>query len=222
VLTTPPYHEGMSQSQPPRATEGPQDLEADAREYLARELGPRAPARLLPEGRFDERPLEGEGATAIFSFDMQGRPGCAAEADARHYVAVGQTEPNYFPAYGLDPDEAYSLHIGTRFMLTMGVQRVEAELEPPQARQALRVFVARYAAGAELTGVELAGLFRCEEAYFAVYRLRLAGEELYCMGADCPPGFYRCTQYPPQMALRLHLGGVIRAEARAERDAGGT
>ncbi|MFQ5806671.1 MAG: hypothetical protein ACE5I3_09495, partial [Phycisphaerae bacterium] len=131
----------------------------------------------------------------------------------KHYVAVGETEPNFFPAYGLSPDDAYSFHVGTRFALEMGLQMVDASLEPPGARPLLRAAVRSYAAGAKLEKEELAALFRCEEGLFAVYRLTLDGQDVYCMGADCPPGFYRMTAQPPQVALRLHLGKLIRAEA---------
>ena len=68
----------------------------------------------------------------------------------------------------------------------------------------------------------MAALFQCEERLFAVYRLTLNGAETaYFMGGDCPPGFYRLTEHPPQVALRLHLGKLIRAEARAEKRATG-
>jgi hypothetical protein len=50
----------------------------------------------------------------------------------------------------------------------------------------------------------------------AIYRLRVGGLEVYGCGADCPPGFYPLTPHPPQVVLRLHLGQVIRHEARAE------
>lgn len=195
-----------------------------AEQYLAEALGPRAPGALQPQGEFDEAPLEGEARTWLFSFELpapaipeaSGPPATAicANRPTRHYVAAGQTEPNYFPAYDLSPDEAYSFHVGTRFMLEMQVQIVDASLEPPGARDALHAFVREYARGAALEAEALAGLFRCEDAYFAVYRLRLDGQDVYCLGADCPPGFYFLTQYPPQMVLRLHLGNVIRAEAR--------
>jgi len=191
--------------------------EKQALAYLREQLGDRAPQKVQLEGVFDEQPLEGDARTYLFSFRLDTPATCEAPAQDKHYVAVRQAEPNYFPAYGMNPSEAYSFHIGTRFMLEMGIQIVDASLEPPGARAALREFVARYARGATVRNEQLAALFRCDEAYFAVYRLTLHNQDVYCLGADCPPGFYRCTQYPPQMVLRLHLGNVIRAEARAER-----
>lgn len=188
-----------------------------AETYLKSVLGDRAPAMLRSEAEFDERPLDGEGAVRLYSFEVTvgGAPGLCETASARHFVVVGETEPNYFPAYDLTPDQAYSFHIGTRFMLVMELQKIDAASEPPGAREQMRRFVASYARGAALESEELAGLFRCEDAYFAVYRIRLAGSDLYCMGGDGPPGFYEKTQYPPQIALRLHLGNSIRAEAQA-------
>ncbi len=197
-------------------------LEKSALEYLRGRLAARAPQTLRFEREFDERPLDGEGATALFSFELppemdvgsEARPGAA---ELKHYVAVGETEPNFFPAYGLRPDDAYSFHLGTRFVLEMGLQVVDASYEPPTARSLLHAAVQNYAAGAKLEQEELAALFRCEEGLFAVYRLTLDGREVYCMGADCPPGFYHMTEHPPQVALRLHLGKLIRAEAAGGR-----
>jgi hypothetical protein len=189
--------------------------------YLRDRLAERAPDYVRLEGEYDERPLDGEGRTFLFSFDLAPGPGMAecelSPQQRRHYVAVGETEPNYFPSYGLHADDAYSFHVGTRFMLVMGVQRVDNTLEPPGARAALDRFVAGYAQGAAPGPIELAGLFRSDEDYFAVYRLEIAGRAYYCLGADCPPGFYPLTQHPPQTTLRLHLGKVIRSEAADER-----
>jgi hypothetical protein len=198
----------------------PSRLEQTALEYLSQQLGERAPRAVRFEAAFDESPLEGEGRTELFSFDLprSAQPagaGCQPE-DLRHYVAVGQTVPNYFPGYGLDAEDAYSFHLGTRFMLTMEVQRVDSELEPPGARSAARAFVADHAPRARASDPQLAALFRCEDEYFAVYRLEVDGDPIYLLGADCPPGFYRMAQHPPQAALRLHLGKLVRAEARRE------
>lgn len=192
--------------------------EQDALRYLAEQLGSRAPAAARLVGTFAEQPLEGEGAAEVYAFELPaGDPSCG-ERPRAHYVVCGQTEPNYFPAYDMTPDEAYSFHIGTRFMLVMGLARVDADFEPPGMREAMRRFVAAYARGAKLEGETLAGLFRCAEALFGVYRLVLDGEAIYCLSGDCPPGFYRRCDAPPQMVLRLHLGQAIRAEARAAYD----
>lgn len=207
----------------------PTEIEArrrDAFAYLREQLGEHTPNCLHLQGAFDESPLEGEGRTLLFSFDFVA-PGAtavpegSAGAALRHYVAVGETAPNYFPAYGLNADDAYSFHVGTRFMLEMALNRVETDLEPPGARDAMRRFVAEYARGAPVEQEELAALFRCEDGYFAVYRLTLGGEPVYCLGADCPPGFCRMAEHPPQAALRLHLGRLIRLEAKKQADAAG-
>ncbi len=185
-----------------------------AGEYLRAQLGQRAPHELKLVETFREQPLAGEGPVALFTFDCL--DGLGRVADPRHYVVVGQTTPNYFPAYGLGPDDAYSFHIGTRFMLEMGVSVADARFEPADARESLRALLAACNPGVPIEREELAGLFRCQERLFAVYRVTLGGQDVYCMGADCPPGFYELTDYPPQIALRLHLGQLIRAEARHE------
>lgn len=210
-------------------------LEGVAREYLARELGPRAPAKLVFEGRFDERPLEGEGAAAIFSFLMSPpsglKPAChdVPPEGELHYVAVGETTPNYFPSYGLPADDAYSVHIGTRFMLELGVSRIDDALEPAGARrrtadvlrEAIRGGSAASASVSDVQMIDeprLAALFRVGDEMHAVYRVRVGEEDVYCMGGDCPAGFYRMTNHPPQAAYRLHLGKLIRAEARENQE----
>lgn len=193
-------------------------FEQAALDYLSGQLGERAPHTLRFEAVFDESPLEGEGWTELFSFNLppatQATAGSPGAGDLRHFVAVGKTVANYFPSYGLNAEDAYSFHLGTRFMLTMEVQRVDPELEPPGARGAARAFVAAHAPQARVSEPQLAGLFRCEDEYYAVYRLEIDGQPVYFMGADCPPGLIRLTPYPPQVALRLHLGKLIRAEAR--------
>jgi hypothetical protein len=196
------------------------DLESVARDYLALQLGGRAPERLVPVATFSERPLAGEGPVTIFCFDLPaGTPGTPAFGgrDPRHYVVVGQTVPNYFPSYGLDADDAYSLHIGTRFMLEMQISRAEPTDEPPGARETLRKFVQGCNPRAAIGPDELMMLFRCEDRLFAVYRVAVVGRRLYCMGGDLPPGFYDLADHPPQVALRLHLGKLIREEARGDR-----
>ncbi|MFQ5807503.1 MAG: hypothetical protein ACE5I3_13735, partial [Phycisphaerae bacterium] len=80
-------------------------LEQSALAYLKEQLADRAPQRLRLEGRFDERPLDGEAVTALFSFELQPGPGITSGVrsgalELKHYVAVGETEPNFFPAYG--------------------------------------------------------------------------------------------------------------------------
>jgi len=194
-----------------------------AEEYLREQLGTQAPRELGFAAEFDERPLEEEGRVCVFTFDLgviTREAAASAQATLRrvaapHYVVAGATSPNYFPQYGLAADDAYSLHLGTRFMLELGVARADPAEEPPQARDELRTLVGAAASGARIEREELAALFRCGEKLFAVYRLSLEGEgDVYCLGADCPPGFYRLTEHPPQVALRLHLGKLIRTEAR--------
>ena len=192
---------------------------AAAERYLAQQLGERRPGEMRLEAGFEGGAPETGGAAAVFSFELPPPPSAApcSPADLRHYVVAGETEPNYYPAYGLDADDAYSVHVGTRFMLEVEVQRIADEQEPPQARESLLGLLAQYAPGIEPEAIELAALFTCDDEPWAIYRVEIAGRSLYAMGAACPPGFYELTAYPPQAALRLHLGKLIRHEAEAER-----
>lgn len=185
-----------------------------AHDYLVEVLGERAPSRVKPALKVDEHPLEGEGPVAIFSFELPPAP-AAGDADPQHYVVVGETEPNYYPSYSLPPDELYSLHIGTRFMLALGMNVAPNADEPPAAREALRNFIHACNPEVPIDNEQLAALFTAGERYFAVYRVTLRGQEVYCFGADCPAGFSERVDLPPQIPLRLQLGRAIRAEARA-------
>jgi hypothetical protein len=193
------------------------ELRRDAENYLARALGPRAPRDLHLAATFAESPLESEGRVALFTFDL---PHLAGELEVGtnrgHFVVVGETEPNYYPCYALEADAAYSLHIGTRVMVATGTRVADCEQEPEGARQRMRDFVSACNPDVAVEEERLAGLYRCGEHFLAVYRVRLLGQDVYCMGGDCPPGFYQMTRHPPQVALRLHLGQLLRAEARTE------
>lgn len=186
--------------------------------YLRTELGEFSPDAVRFEAEFEERALEGEGRVSIFSFETRiGGESCTDEL-RRFYVVAGETETNYFPAYVFDAEDAYSFHIGTIFMLKMPVSRIADEEEPPGARDAIQNLIRAYihANASDIGPPRVASVFRCQEAVFVVYCVEIGGRPVYAMGGDCPPGFYSLTEFPPQTALRLHLGKVIREEARLD------
>ncbi|MBK8913860.1 MAG: hypothetical protein IPM64_04520 [Phycisphaerales bacterium] len=149
---------------------------------------------------------------------------CAAGA-IPHYVAVGGEFPNYFPAYGLDADEAFSLYIGTVFMLEMSVTRADPDVEPPGAAASVFGFAVRQAPGIRVERVELEALFRTEDVYFGVYSAIVQDRPMRCVGAlpfdianqSATPGFYDRIDLPAPVLLRLHFGKLIRQEAAADR-----
>ena len=190
------------------------ELEVTALEYLREQLGERAPKSLTLAGSFEEEPLPGEGAVKLFIFDIEPSNAVAtcAAGDRRHFVVVGATQPNYSPLFGMNSDDAYSLHIGTRFLLEVGVEKLAIEDEPAPFRAHMEHFVRGCNPAAEIGAAECVLLFRCDEQQFAVYRLEIARRPAYFIGGDLPPGFYELTEHPPQVALRLHLGKLIRAE----------
>ncbi len=197
--------------QKPNTLPDPQDLSPWRRyalEYLREQIREAAPAELGEATFFRHSPLEGEGATVLFEFRAH-----RGEASDRYYVAVGQTEPNYYPAYGLEADDAYSLHLGTRFMLVMGVAQCEAAsgkaYDPmPDAR----AVVDRVAPSAKIEGLSVAACFDVGGQRHIVLRGKVAGQEVYIMAGEAPAGFSRRVDLPPPVAYRLHLGMVLRSE----------
>lgn len=178
--------------------------------YLRTQWPKDAPSTLESPTVFPRSPLEGEGAVAIFPFATAR---VAAGGDPRMYVVVGETEPNYYPAYGLSVDDAFSLHLGTRFMLVMGVGLHESGTsEEYDAVDDARRIVSRVSSSASVEDVRIAAQFNVEEQIHSVLKARVAGREVYILGRDAPMGFVERADLPAPVAYRLHLGRVLRAE----------
>jgi len=185
---------------------------AAALEFLRRELGAAAPDVLAHEATFDEDPLEGEGTTSIFGFEAEVGGG----ERQKYWVVAGRTEPNYYPHWNLNVQEVYDLHIGTRFMLVMEVGAVPVAELPAGWSDAVRAFIRSAAPGESIDALEPAAAFRVGDEVFLICRARIANEETYVLGLDCPPAIYRDTALPPHVVFRRHLGALIRYEARRE------
>lgn len=184
-----------------------------ARDYLAREFGADPPAALHPVASYDEHPLETEGAVTVFSFTAA-RGGNPPEA---YYVVAGETEPNYYPQWGLAPDDLYSVHLGTRFMLVLEVTQLLPEELPPMEAEIAQLLDS-VAPGEPIDDFRPVAGFSLEGQRHVVCRLRLGGEELYVLGGDLPLGIYRRVDLPPHVIYRLHLGKVIRMEEGEEEE----
>jgi hypothetical protein len=180
--------------------------------FLRGQLQASAPAQLGEATILDRSPLDGDGAACIFDF-MLTRGGSPQKC----YVVVGQTEANYYPAYDLTPDEAYSLHIGTRFMLVVGVGqcdwRARSDYDPSADA---REIVDRVAPGAPIDEVTVPGSFDVLGQLHVVLKARVAGEQVYIMAGDAPNGFSRRVHLPVPAAYRLHLGEALRHEPAPE------
>ncbi len=130
---------------------------------------------------------------------------------------VGQTEPNYYPAGGLEADDAFVLHLGTRFMLVMGIGLAgDDNLKDYDVVADIRQIVDRVVPGEPIEEVEIATAFSVSGDLHVVVRCRLAGESVFVFAGDCPPGFDRRTDLSPQVAYRLHLGRLLLNEQRNE------
>ncbi|MBX3396808.1 MAG: hypothetical protein KF841_15735 [Phycisphaerae bacterium] len=187
-----------------------------ALEYLREQLREDAPAALGAMTLFKRSPLEGEGQTVVFEFTAaRGGPDVS-----RYAVVVGDTEPNYYPAEDLTAEELFELHLGTRFMLVLGVSMVpHAEIQADDQydmHRDARQIVARVAPDAVLSDLEPAATFRVGDELHAVLRCRLNGRPVYVMGRDAPLGFSTRTHLHPHVAYRLHLGHVLRREMNSD------
>lgn len=181
--------------------------------YLAEEFKEAAPTTLTKPVVFPLSPLESEGATVLFEFEAN-RTGAGME---RYFVVVGETEPNYYAAYDLNAEDAFALHLGTRFMLVMGVAQVDNEKSDAATYDPIRdarEIVDRVAPDKTVTDVEIAATFDVEGTFHAVLRCKIAGEPVYVMGRDAPQGFSRRTDLLPHVVYRIHLGNVLLQEAK--------
>lgn len=183
-----------------------------ALDYLNAVLREDAPASLTPVAAFDESPLEGEGKVTVFAFNAR----IGGNEDEPYYVVAGQTVANYYPQWGLDADQIYSLHLGTRFMLVVEVQQLPTTELPADLERQVHEAVGGIVPGAAVTEFQLVAAFQAEAQKHAVCRARIDGEDVYIMAADLPIGLYRETHLPPHVVYRWHLGSVIRMERPCE------
>ena len=193
---------------------GPDDASLDAWRayalaYLAEAMRESAPNALGGATIFPNSPLDGEGAVAVFEFEAQ-----RSSLDAkRFFVAVGQTEANYYPAYDLTSDEAFSLHLGTRFMLVMGIgQASSAQLANVDAVHAAKAVVDRVSPDLSIDDARVAAAFDVDGELHVIVSCRIGGREAYVMSAGAPAGIYERHSLPPQVVYRMHLGQVLRNE----------
>lgn len=211
----------MSLPSPPPVDPNPTTIEPwreFALAYLREQFGPHAPTELGPPALFPQSPLEGDGAAFVFPFIAA--PG--GNEPQEFAAVVGRTEANYYPAASLSPEQLYDVHLGTRFMLTVGISQAdESERRAYDPTDDVTALIRQVAPGEAVDGVALETMFRVGDERHAVCTCRVAGEALYIMTRDCPPGFYRLTHLPPHVVYRLHLGQLLRQEAadeaRAER-----
>jgi hypothetical protein len=198
---------------PPAAAPTGSNLEewrSFAQSYLAEYFPPEARPSLGDAALFEASPLEGEGATALFAFAVSRQ-----DEVEDYYVAVGRTEANYYPSFGLSPAEAFDLHLGTRFTLVLGVaQKQLAASDSFDAQKEARRVVDRIAPQAKMEDLRVAACFDVDGQTHAVLRCRLAGTEVYIFAGDAPPGFSERIDLPPHVAYRIQLGHALRLEPK--------
>jgi len=190
---------------------------AAALAYLRKSLGARAPHHLGSHHFFETSPLEGEGPIVLFEFELS-----SASKQERFFVATGQTEPNYYAALNLSPEDMFALHLGTRFMLVLGVALMP---QPDRAafdlEKAVRELVWSIRPGQPVSEVEWAATFDVEGRMHGVARCRIGPERAFAFIGEAPHGFSTEVDIAPQVAYRIHLGRALLAESKPIRDQGG-
>jgi len=183
--------------------------------FLRKQLGQDAPLQLGDATLLRDSPLEGEGPVCAFQFMLK-RVGAEPH---RCFVVVGRTEPNYYPVFDLTPDEVFSLHFGTRFMLVMGVAACDvASRSGYDAMADARRIVDRVAPKQPIDDLSVAAAFDVQGQIHVVLQCLLDGRRVYIMAGDAPQGFSQRTHLPPHVAYRLHLGEVLRREPAPNDD----
>lgn len=205
---------------PPAPDPAPESLEAwrdYADRWLAGALGPLAAPQLDETSHFAVSPLDGDGPCVMIPFSAQ--PG--GRTRESYFAVVGRTEPNYYPRWGLSADEAFRLHVGTRFMLVVGVGQTSDERTAGfNPTEAVAHLVAQIAPGQKPSEARLVVMFDVGGDRHAVCRARIGSEEAYVFCGDAPPGFSRRVDLAPHVAYRLHLGALLLYEAEQDaRDA---
>ncbi len=176
--------------------------------YLRQELGPRAPHTLGPAAYFDASALDDDGPVVIFPFVTP-----VGDEQPEHCVVVGRTVPNYYPRWTLTLDEAFRVHLGTRFMLVVGVaQAPDADRNSYDPAADLNSLVSQLYPGEKVENPAVAAMFKVGDELHAVCHSRNAGEDVYARTRACPPGFYRRTELPPHVVYRMHLGSLLLRE----------
>lgn len=192
------------------------DHRESALDYLRQVLGDATPSSLVEIGRLKQSPLEGEGALTAFAFSA-----AVGGDETRQYVVVaGETEPNYYPAWNLSPDEYLRLHLGTRFMLVMQIAQVPHE-DTFAALQDMRGQLGGAVPGQPIEPLSAAAAFALDDQRHLVARCRIGAEPVYLLGGDLPLGIYRQVDLPPHVIYRLHLGTILCMESDPVDEASG-
>lgn len=179
-----------------------------ARAYLTEQLGEDAPEALTEVACFTDSPLEGEGAMTIYAFSA----GIGGNPTESFFVVAGVTAPNYYPAWDLSPDEIFSLHLGTRFMLVLEVQQLPLAEVPPSATQDIRTVLNGVITDRTIGELEPVVAFRAAGYTHLVCRCHIGDQDTYVLGGNLPLGIYPRLELPAHVIYRLHLGNVIRRE----------
>lgn len=188
------------------------DHAQQALEFLRAHLGTKAP-KSLGAGRFvPGQPLEGEGDMTVFPFqaDLQG-----GQLE-RFWVVAGQTEANYYPHWSLTAEEAYCVHLGTRFMLVMEAAQVMEGEWPADLAARVREAAAGAFPGLEILSVTPLAVFRVEHQIHAVCHVKLGTAGVIVVAYDAPLGIYPASGQLPHVVYRKHLGSLIQSEAERE------
>ncbi|MFO0974567.1 MAG: hypothetical protein U1A27_14175 [Phycisphaerae bacterium] len=119
---------------------------------------------------------------------LDAAPASGGEPQPLH-VVVGRTAANHYPLWGLSAAEAFQLHVGTRFMLEVGVSQLAAEQAGEFDTGAAQCgLVAQVAPGEPVSDASVAATFAVGDEQHAVCRCRIGRGRGLCLRARLSAG----------------------------------
>lgn len=183
-------------------------------DYLRVELDLGSELSLTLVKQFDTHPLHGPGVGEVYTFSSA----LGADTAMPYFAVVASAGPtNYYPCWGLTPEDIWAVHIATEFYLFMGVESLPASTEyerfAEEASALVRSQLQTDPIGPPLveTVYRLKAVEDYPEEYHAVGKVTHSkGTSSFVVG-DIEHELFP-PQLPGHVVWRLHFGRQILAE----------
>jgi hypothetical protein len=183
-------------------------------EYLRLEFAPEREFSLTLVKETEKHPLHGPGVNEVYTFNSaQG----VNTSMAYYLVAARPGAVNYYPLWGLSPDDIWAVHVASEFYLSMGVEPLPATTQERRFRHEAEDLVRRQWGSPNSASPVLEQVFRLKPVqgyageYHAVGKLTHGKERWAFVVGDVAHALYP-LDIPSHAVWRLHLGRQILAE----------